>query len=257
MITSQNNYGPNLLSRLLDASSVQQIEAYAKAAWILNGEGLIADADMDYLAPVIEHRRNMKCSSNCSYRRNAGKSWNHPRPVIAPARRAGALLQRRRLAKDCVMPTSLVQNFTTGKLAVLAVIAYAVIDRGYSDLSLSEIAVRAGVGCTTARYAIREAVRLGLLSVQENRHNETWSRPNTIRIICRRWLRWLAGHLRSKTRDTSEAAKVTPNPLRNVIPTTETKRFNMTRDRVIIPDDGALLSRIGVGSTSGRSWSRP
>ncbi|MBX4373161.1 hypothetical protein K4G95_23230, partial [Mycobacterium tuberculosis] len=58
-------------------------------------------------------------------------------------------------------------------------------------MSLLEIAARAGVGCTTARYAIRDAAKMGLISVSENRINGFWNRPNTIRIVCGRWLRWL------------------------------------------------------------------
>jgi hypothetical protein len=50
-----------------------------------------------------------------------------------------------------------------------------------------------GVGCITALYAIRDAVRMRLLSASENSVNGLWNRPNTISIVCGRWLRWLRG----------------------------------------------------------------
>ena len=56
-VASQAAYGPNLLSRLLAARTLQQIDDCAKSAWILNGEGLVDDREMAYLALVIEHQR--------------------------------------------------------------------------------------------------------------------------------------------------------------------------------------------------------
>ena len=59
LVASPAAYGPNLLSRLLAARTLQQIDDCAKSAWILNGEGLVDDREMAYLAPVIEHQRQV------------------------------------------------------------------------------------------------------------------------------------------------------------------------------------------------------
>ncbi|WP_226622988.1 hypothetical protein [Brucella anthropi] len=227
LATIRTAYGPNLLARLLAAATHQQVDECAKAAWVLNGEGLIADEEMEYLAPVIEHRRK---SIGAGPRAVQTKECVRLcRPAIPLQKRAACWLRRRGLAKDCIIPTCLVQAFTVSKLAVLSVIARAVMDRGQSTMSLPEIAGRAGVGCTTARYAIRDAVQMGLISVSENRIHGFWNRPNTIRIICRRWLRWLKG------RSASRAQKPTRSvgrddlgtPLRNLIPTIEIVRFTL------------------------------
>ncbi len=227
LATIRTAYGPNLLARLLAAGTPQQIDECAKAAWVLNGEGLIADEEMEYLGPVIEHRRKSMGAGVPSIR--ARGCVRHCRPAIPLQKRATCWLRRRGLAKDCVIPTCLAQAFTVSKLAVLSVIARAVMDRGQSTMSLPEIAARAGVGCTTARYAIRDAAKMGLISVSENRVNGFWNRPNTIKIVCGRWLRWLKGRSAScaqkSTRPT--VCDYRGTPLRNLIPTIEIVRFTL------------------------------
>ncbi|GAA5666749.1 hypothetical protein T8J41_20235 (plasmid) [Nitratireductor rhodophyticola] len=221
-------YGPNLLARLLAAGSHQQVDECAKAAWVLNGEGLIADEEMDYLAPVIEHRRKWIREGMRSVRSPA--CVGRCRPAIPSKMRSSVWLRRRALAKDCIIPTCLAEAFTVSKLAVLSVIARAVMDRGQSNMSLPEIAARAGVGCTTARYAIRDAARMGLISVSENRINRFWNRPNTIRIVCGRWLRWLKARSAYRTRRTARSpdSGSLGTPLRNLIPMIDIGRFNLT-----------------------------
>ncbi len=235
LAASPTAYGPNLLSRLLAARTLQQIDECAKSAWILNGEGLVGDNEMAYLAPIIEYQRKVIRASRPFGRRPIGRlapapTRIHRRPSIPEEKRAEAWLRRRTLAKNCVIPTCVARRFTVGKLAVLSVIAGAVMERGQSNMSLPEIAARAGVGCTTARYAIRDAVRMGLISVSENRINGLWSRPNTIRIVCGRWLRWFGrrmGFCAGEKLQDRAAAGGFGTPLRNLIPTIEIIGFTL------------------------------
>ena len=229
-------YGPNLLARLLAACTLQQIDDCAKSAWILNGEGLVDDREMAYLVPVIEHQRQAIRSPPRFQIHPIGHippttaKAVHRRPPIPAGRRAASWVRRRSLAKNCVIPTCIAGRLTVSKLAVLSVIARAVMDRGKSNMSLPEIAARAGVGCTTARYTIREASRMGLISVSENRINGFWSRPNTIRIVCGRWLRWLrerTGYSAPKRLDGRIDADGLGTPLRNLIPTMEIVGFSL------------------------------
>ncbi|MCM5689760.1 hypothetical protein M8037_13270 [Sinorhizobium meliloti] len=242
LAATRSAYGPNLLARLLAARTQQQIDECAKAAWVLNGEGLIADEEMEYLAPVIEHRR--KSISTGTHAARAKDCVRHCRPAIPLQKRAACWLRRRGLAKDCIIPTCLARAFTVSKLAVLSVIARAVMDRGQSTMSLPEIAGRAGVGCTTARYAIRDAARMGLISVSENRINGFWNRPNTIRIVCGRWLRWLRGRAAYRAQKSTHSAgrDYFGTPLRNLIPTIEITRFNL--------QSTVLQAAVGAISTS-------
>lgn len=227
-------YGPTLLARLLAARSLHQVDGCARSAWMLNGEGLITDEEMAYLAPVIDHQRKAIRAETCCRPHPAschGRASQpcHRRPPIPQDRKEACWLRRRGLAKDCIMPTCIARLFTVSKLAVLAVIVRAVIERGFSRMSLPEIAARAGVGCTTARYALRDAVRMGLISISENRLNKRWHRPNTIRIVCRRWLAWLRGHRAAKAPRHSGTPPVPLGDLtslRNMSPTVEIHRFS-------------------------------
>lgn len=236
LASSQAAYGPNLLSRLLAARTLQQIDDCAKSAWILNGEGLVDDREMAYLTPVIEHQRKAIRAQPwfqdhpIGHLRPTRTKPVHRRPSIPADRRAASWVRRRSLAKNCIIPTCIAGRLTISKLAVLSVIARAVMDRGKSNMSLPEIAARAGVGCTTARYAIRDALRIGLISVSENRINGTWNRPNTIRIVCGRWLRWLKEHTGFSPRKKLTGGVVADcfgTPLRNLIPTIEILRFTL------------------------------
>jgi len=245
LATIRTAYGPNLLARLLAAGTHQQVDECAKAAWVLHSEGLIADVEMEYLAPIVEHRR--KSIGTGAHGIRAKACVGHCRPAIPTQKRAACWLRRRGLAKDCIIPTCLAQAFTVSKLAVLAVIARAVMERGQSTMSLPEIAARAGVGCTTARYAIRDAARMGLISVSENRVNDFWNRPNTIKILCSRWLRWLKaragyGAARKSAGRATDDCQFTP--LRNLIPTIEIVRFNPQ----------ASILKPASGGTSAPSW---
>lgn len=252
LAASPTAYGPNLLARLLAARTLQQIDDCAKSAWSLNGEGLLGDNEMEYLAPIIEHQRNAIRTRPPFWRQPTGRRTLattrsvHRRPAIPDSKRAAAWLRRRTLAKNCIIPTCIAGRLTISKLAVLSVIARAVIDHGHSNMSLPEIAARAGVGCTTARYAIRDAVRMGLIRVSENRVNGLWSRPNTISIVCGRWLRWLRE--RPKKSDGRLITHCFATPLRNLIPTIEIIRFTM-RSTVNLRCGGAANPPCWRGNT--------
>jgi hypothetical protein len=90
------------------------------------------------------------------------------------------------------MPPGLACRFTTAELATLRIVADEVRWRGRCDLYLDAIAGRAGVSRSTARNAIRQARRLGLLTVEEWKQAPDWNGPNRIRIVSKEWLAWLA-----------------------------------------------------------------
>jgi len=57
--------------------------------------------------------------------------------------------------------------------------------------TIAEIAARAGTSRTKVQDAIRQAARLGLLTVQERRREGQKNLPNVIRVVSREWLQWL------------------------------------------------------------------
>src|SRR3712207_2355640 len=71
------------------------------------------------------------------------------------------------------------------------VISAEVREHGRCERCLGEIAARAGVGRTTTQNAIRQAVKLGLVTLEERRRPDQRSLPNLIRIISREWRAWI------------------------------------------------------------------
>jgi len=73
------------------------------------------------------------------------------------------------------MPPALACKFTVSELAVLRIIGDEVRQHGQCDRCVDEIAARAGVCRRMVQNAIREAARLGLLTVEELRPRRKWS----------------------------------------------------------------------------------
>ncbi len=151
--------------------------------------------------------------------------------------RAEAWARRKRLAKDCPIPSHLARHFTTARLAVLHVLGLTCAAKKQSNMSLPEIAGRAGVGCTIARYAIRQAAEMGLISVQENGVRGKRNLPNTIRIVALSWKRWIKNGIKWKRqaeqrKKSAEApgANSEVDPLTNLRPTAD-KLITAERDK--------------------------
>src|SRR3712207_3823429 len=90
------------------------------------------------------------------------------------------------------MPPALACKFTVSELAVLRIVGDEVRQHGYCDRCVDEIAARAGVCRRMVQNAIREAARLGLLTVQERRREGRRNLPNVVRIVAKEWTNWLA-----------------------------------------------------------------
>jgi hypothetical protein len=78
-----------------------------------------------------------------------------------------------------------------GELSVLRIVADEVRRQGVCVLCLDAIAGRAGVSRSTAKNAIREARRAGLIEVKERRRKGWPSLTNIVRVIDPQWLMWL------------------------------------------------------------------
>src|SRR5215203_910942 len=89
------------------------------------------------------------------------------------------------------MPPSLACKFTVSELAVLRIIGDEVRQHGHCARCVDEIAARAGVCRRMVQNALREAARLGLLTVEERRREGRRNLPNVIRIISKEWATWL------------------------------------------------------------------
>ncbi len=105
--------------------------------------------------------------------------------------------RRRRWAASGRLPPGLAARFTLAEQAVLALVATETARRGDCRLAVGHLAAIVGVAETTVRNAIREAAKLGLVTVEERRITGFRNDTNIVRIVAPEWTAWL--HLARKT----------------------------------------------------------
>jgi hypothetical protein len=105
------------------------------------------------------------------------------------------------------MPWNVSSHPTEGERAALTVVALEVKQHGLCDLSIAEIAVRAGCCRTTVQRAVAAAVEARLLSKTLRTAGFRRSHTNVLHIVSREWLCWIK---RSRNRIGSQSS--TPPP---------------------------------------------
>jgi hypothetical protein len=101
-----------------------------------------------------------------------------------------SMARRRTWAASGRLPPQLAARFTLAEVAVLAVVAAESSKRGDCRLAVGHLAAVAGVSPSTVRNAMREAHRLGLLTVKERRLTGFRNDTNVVRIISAEWTAW-------------------------------------------------------------------
>lgn len=169
------------------------LDEVTKELWAAVADGEVGEADTEALAAALEARRaalKARAALGAAVERKAAQGlslWLHRRVYD----RKVSVERRRRLAASGPLPPALACRFTTAEQAVLRIIGDTVRVKGSCDLTLGEIAARAGCGRTTAQGAVRLAAQLGLLSVQERRRPMQRSLPNVVTILSAEWMQWL------------------------------------------------------------------
>lgn len=191
-----------------------------KAVWSAYGSGSICETEAEQLATHAEVRRiSIRGAGTVAVRTSpVGASTQpaaDPRPALPrhlyPVRkrqrspnRARSITRRRTLACAGILPPALAARFTTGELAVLAIIASEAGCNSTCDCSIAEIAARAGVARTTVQTAVRRAGDLGLVLMTERRRPGRPSLTNLIRVVSMEWKAWIR---HGTTRPASGVAK--------------------------------------------------
>ena len=197
------------------ARTLTRLDHLSRSIWQGLAAGAVADDDAQALAERLHARRGVL--------RGEIKPVGIPlgRPSIFPPRRLQrapqrpvAIARRRHLAASGPMPPALACKFTVSELAVLRIIGDEVRQHGQCDRCVDELAARAGVCRRMVQNAIREAARLGLLTVEERRREGRRNLPNVVRIVSKEWTSWLARGGRS-SRPKAEA----PIGCKNLRPT--------------------------------------
>src|SRR5215213_6686487 len=175
------------------ARTLTRLDHLSKAIWQALVAGAVGDDDAQSLAERLHARRSVLRGDLKPVGIPVGRASIFPprRPQRAP-KRPVAIARRRHLAASGPMPPSLACRFTVGELAVLRIVGDEVRQYGQCDRCVDEIAARAGVCRRMVQNAIREAARLGLLTVEERRREGRRNLPNVVRIVSKEWAMWLA-----------------------------------------------------------------
>ena len=193
------------IRRQAEAAPRAALPAVTVALWRAFGEGHVSEAEAEVLSILIERRQASgieQRSNRLEQRPNAkgptrlgdaaqdcqrkSKTGTGSRP-----RTDASLERRRRWAASGRLPPAIAARFTLAEQAALALIAAETTRKGDCRLSVPHLAAVAGVAETTVRNAIREARKLGLLTVEERRLTGYRNDTNVIRIVSPEWTTWL------------------------------------------------------------------
>ena len=167
------------IRRAIAAAARETLPGLAASVWKAFAAGAIGEGDAQALAEAVEARKAVPAASIA--RRRVGSRPRSPE----------SLERRRRWAASGLRPPQLACRFTLAEAAALAVVAAEASKRGACKLTIGHIAALAGVGRSTVRNAIREAVALGLLRSEEWRLSAWRSAPNTVTVVSPEWQAWL------------------------------------------------------------------
>src|SRR3954452_22672158 len=184
-----------------DSRTLTRLDHLSRSIWQSLAAGAVGDDDAQALAEQLHARRALIRGDLKPVGIPVGRPSLFPprRPQRAPQRPV-AIARRRHLAASGPMPPALACKFTVSELAVLRIIGDEVRLQGCCDRCVDEIAARAGVCRRMVQNAIREAARLGLLTIEERRREGRRNLPNVVRIISKEWISWLSRGGRSSGR---------------------------------------------------------
>jgi len=197
------NYADEI-RRQAEAALCAALPAITAALWRAYGEGKVTEAEAEALSVLIEGRRSSGSGPKPGQSPNptgpdSGQGTGEPQTLVQAARRAvgsrprtdASMERRRRWAASGRLPPALAARFTLAEQAVLSLVAAETVRRKDCRLSVPNIAAVAGVAETTVRNAIREARKLGLLTVEERQITGFRNDTNIVRIISPEWTAWL------------------------------------------------------------------
>ena len=134
----------------------------------------------------MDHRTTGRVAEAKQYRVGSSRRAAGSRP-----RTDASMERRRRWAASGRLPPGLAARFTLAEQAVLSLVAAETVRRKDCRLAVGHLAAIAGVAETTVRNAIREAVKLGLVTVEERRVTGFRNDTNVVRIASPEWTAWL------------------------------------------------------------------
>jgi predicted transcriptional regulator len=190
------------IRRAIEAATRLTLPQVTALLWRAYGEGRVTEAEAEVLSRLIESRTEAPAARRFSPATPAASNSGDSQPAqdtAASARRAvgsrprtdASMERRRRWAASGRLPPGLAARFTLAEQAVLALVAAETVRRKDCRLAVGHLAAIVGVAETTVRNAIREAAKLGLVTVEERRVTGFRNDTNIVRIISAEWTSWL------------------------------------------------------------------
>nr|WP_137830284.1 helix-turn-helix domain-containing protein [Methylobacterium sp. L1A1] len=198
------------LRAAIEAAPRLTLPAIAAQLWRAYSEGHVSEPEAEALSALIEARQAWTSPDRG---RSTGPIDANTPPDRAASPRTGrrgsrprtdaSMERRRRWAASGRLPLAIAAHFTLAEQAALALVAAETVRRKDCCLSVGGMAAIAGVSETTVRNAIREAVRLGFVTVEERRITGWRNDTNVVRIVSPEWTAWL--RLTRKRKDEAPA----------------------------------------------------
>lgn len=187
------NYADEIRRQAEEATHAA-LPAVTAALWRAYSEGKITEAEAEALSGLIEARQAKSeiVSHSPSTNIVQDRQSSPRRPGVGSRPRTDASMERRRRwAASGRLPPGLATRFTLAEQSVLALVAAEVARRKDCRLSIENMAAVTGVCRSTVKNAIREARRLGLLTVEERAITGFRNDTNIVRIVSAEWVAWL------------------------------------------------------------------
>ncbi|MGX9984599.1 helix-turn-helix domain-containing protein [Methylobacterium fujisawaense] len=235
------NYAEEI-RRQAEAAPRAALPAVTAALWRAYSEGKITEAEAESLSAMVEIRltavteRAGPAQNGCGQDANTHQlRQNSPRKAVGSRPRTDASTERRRRwAASGRLPPGLAARFTLAEQAVLALVAAEVARRKDCRLSIENMAAIAGVCRSTVKNAIREAQRLGLLTVEERQVTGWRNDTNIVGIVSREWTAWL--RLARRTLPPGGGVKSVTTTPTQVLESGKTRAVDPSRGRSASPN---------------------